>query len=241
MSHYLKEEDFKIKVRPQRSSWSSLETCCLGVSVGSPNHEEKKLIRTLEWISDHFQHCIIDLSDTLQRYNYEFEGMPKEMAAWRARSEGRQWLLRNIANLSRLNISFNVVSWDHWLEHPMFQAYREGFEWCYQSDKQFREAVEHDTDKFIRRKGFCKLKDDLKAIRENSKNYLLEELAAHSLLYKDTIAANIYPGRQHECFKVVREGLIKKAPKGLENSTHLRLVYISHEYAANQNHLPKAA
>jgi hypothetical protein len=56
-----------------------------------------------------------------------------------------------------------------------------------------------------------------------SVNYLLEELAAHALFFEKYPCATIYPGRQQESFKLVREGLVADVPKGMTNSCFIAI------------------
>jgi tRNA-dependent cyclodipeptide synthase len=210
---------YKIRVK-SCPNWRDYQRACLAISVGKSAHEGGKLEAAVDWINRNFDSCIVDCSDTLQRWN--LLNMSMDTAHAETLRWGDEWLRRNKAILARLTIPTKIIRWDHWLDHPEFAATHEAFKFLYQNHTAFRAALDQDTEDFLARQvgGF-----DKAIIIASSRGYILEEIAAHTLLNRELPAAKIYPSHSLEALRVVREGLIREAPKGLEGEYHTRITF----------------
>lgn len=224
----------KVTVRAKQA-WRSRSLFSLDVSMGSQNHEGEALAAIVEAINaGPFTGGVINVADTLNRYRYIDAGLSEADALARARSEGKDWLERNKAELSKLRMPNDVRRWDVWLNAPEYAETRALFERLYRENRQLACAIEHDLERFHARHGNHDISERSRSL---SRAYFLEELAVHSLLLKSYRATALYPGKQLECFRVIREGCIPGAPQSLVDSTYSRLVVHSFEkpLAVNQN------
>ncbi len=212
---------YRIRVRGN-SNWNSYSRCILAVSVGQPCHEGAKLQAVIEWISANYKECIIDLSDSLQRYNYDNYSSAPDIAHIMAHKEGSEWLSRNAETLKLFQIPYRVIRWDHWLSHQEYSSIRAQIESAYIGNSIFRMGVESDIEKFMeRRTQLCANEKNI--VAENSKSFILEECAAHTLLAREFPGAKVYPSHQLNALKILREELVSDAPKGLANENYVRI------------------
>lgn len=213
----------KVSIKPA-FGWNTQDAFILGISMGSLNHEGSSLAAIVQKINQRgFRGGLIDLSDTLNRYTYRaIEGLSETAAADKARKDGDQWLSRNRNILAQLRMSAPVRRWDEWLNHPGYPAMRATFQKLYDNSVLLRTAIDNDVHRFYRRRyGLTTMDDGSKCL---SRMYYLEELAVQSVIASEKPATFLYPGKQLDCFKVIRDGLIEGAPSGLANSTYTRLV-----------------
>jgi hypothetical protein len=130
---------------------------------------------------------------------------------WRA--QGAAWGGRNRAGWSSCGREVTVSRWDDWLakaELPCVLG-------------QFRAAaagtlgplIERDAQAFVTRQAGRGLGVPV----EQSREYLLEELAAITLQARACPGARVYPGPQLESFRAVAAGVVD-APRGLERQCH---------------------
>lgn len=214
-----------LKVIPKHASgWQSYDTVCIGISMHTANHQGAALEGLLHWANGNFQDIIIDLSDTLHRHNYVAAGLTPEMARSKAEKDGEQWLVANKGLIDSLSVPVRIIRWNHWLSHPQFQAVFNQFEKAFSTQSRFHDAVLEDVKSFYKRKGD---QDDVEVGDHQlncSVSYLLEEITAHSIFYAEHRCAILYPGKQHTCYKLVREGLVEDVPEGLKNSFFTRML-----------------
>lgn len=216
---------YKVKVK-EGHDWRKHETASLSVSVGQPYHEGDKFQSTLTWINQNFSRCLIDVSDTLQRYNTMAEyGLSDEEAMILARSQGDDWINRNKRYLDDLTIPYEIVRWETWITHEDYPETRQKVGEIFNKSPVFCKSVEEEAQRFLERqksKGMLKSKEQ--AFYKNSILFLLEEVAGQTLYARSEPFATIYPGRRMKPWELVATGQIPDAPKGLENETYVRIV-----------------
>lgn len=219
-----------------KTAFNARSTFVLGISLGSQSHEGDSLAAIVSAINDgSFSKGVIDLSDTLKRYKYMADGMDGVSAAKLAKAEGDAWLARNGFLLDRLEVKeLDIRRWDEWLAHPHYAHTRQLFEHIFRSCEVLRDAVDRDIRGFYAR-AYGESEDIAPQAYELSRQFFLEELAAHSLLYAEYNAVNVYPGKQLECFKVIRQGLVPDAPQALVSSPYAKLVMHSFEHARTKH------
>ena len=224
--------------------WKTYSNFCLGISLGSQNHDGEALQSIVAWLNANqhkpdpknpdqgagFRQGIIDFSDTLHRYNYMIEGLKIGLSHSDAIMQTMQasdiWLAKNRATLDKITIPHTVMHWNRWLMDDRYPEYRDRFQNAYSAGGLFQDTVHEDVRLYLGRR--CKADVDLAKVDPRvlklSVDFLLEEMAAHSILYEDFPCAVVYPGRQQKSFKMVRAGLVADVPTGMQNSHHTRLV-----------------
>lgn len=227
-----------MKVAPKSlSHWKECKTACVGISMHSENHTGEALHSMLNWVEENFENCVLDLSDLLYRHNYISAGYSPEIAFALSQKDGDKWLSEHIGVIQSMSIPTTIIRWQNWLNHPQFSSNLEQFRLAYKTQAPFRDALMDDISKFYKRKNADLSLEDLGI--KNSIEYMLEELSAHSILYTEYPSAVIYPGKQHESFKMVRAGQVESVPKGIENSKYVRMiVYNFANRAACERNLP---
>lgn len=223
-----------------KTAFNARTTFVLGVSIGSPSHEGGSLAAIVDAINGGtFSKGVIDLSDTLKRYKFMTEGMSETEAAKLALTGGDAWLGRNQKYLNRLKVErLDVRRWNEWIEHPGYQETRKLFERIYESSSELRNAIDHDIRRYYARSYDAIGKIEPRAY-ELSRQFFLEELAAHSLLYTEYQGVNVYPGKQLECFKIVRQGRLPEAPQALISSPYAKMVMHSFDRPVTDFQQPK--
>ncbi|AGH98352.1 hypothetical protein A11S_1546 [Micavibrio aeruginosavorus EPB] len=212
-----------MKVAPKSLSiWKEYKTACVGISMHSENHVGEALHGMLNWVQENFENCILDFSDLLYRHNYISAGYSPEVAFKLSQEDGSKWLRNNMDIIQSISIPTKIIHWQTWLNHPDFIPNLNQFRHAYNTQPAFRDALLGDVSKFYKRKN-SEPSSGIESI-ENSVEYMLEELAAHSILYTEHPSAVIYPGKQHESFKMVRAGQVASVPQGIKNSKYVRMI-----------------
>lgn len=219
--------------------WKDYDVCRIGISVGKNLFEGEKFLSCLSWVEQkylngYFNSCIIQIADTLQRHNLIWrEDVEPERARNLASEQGIQWYRRYQNIIEKLEIPCEILYWDFWLNHPDYQNLKSQFDDLYEDNLEFKDAVDTDVEAFVSRQ-HTDIAIDF--IRQYSREFLLEELACHTLMARSKRAAKLYPSVQLNCLRVVRNGLIDNAPQGLENEYYVRFFY-----SRRNRHVPMAA
>jgi len=124
--------------------WKKRSTCRLLVSVGRPYHEEEKLDATINWINQNFEKSVICVGDIAHRHNYVAEGFSPEEAKAISEHDGDLWLQRNKGKLQNLDIPYNVIRWEHWLQHEDFPGRLEKLNRLFKENPFFEAAIHDD-------------------------------------------------------------------------------------------------
>lgn len=218
-----------MKARAKGSpDWNFYKSCSIGISLKSPNHTGEALEAIVDWMNGKFEYCTIDLTDSLERVNIAAEKNITEDEAHReANALGDAWMRENSHILSNLRMPMSLLRWDHWHSEsrkPELEQLKILFKHAVDNNPEFADAVNADINHFYERRFDLAPNQITKEQRDRSQRYLIEEMAGHSLLYRDYRCATIYPGRQQESFKMLRESAVPNVPHGLENSYYTRLV-----------------
>jgi len=184
--------------------WAGFDAATLLISVGQAYHDGEKFMTTVEWAARHFRHLHILVADTLQRHNAPGD--------WRAR--GTAWIQRNRAAWAGCGRPVTISRWDDWLSKPELPAILEQFRVL--ADDKLRAAIDQDAAAFVARQ----TAKGLGVPVEQSRRYLLEELAAITLQARSYPGVRIYPGPELASFHAVAGGLVPDAPRGLERQYH---------------------
>lgn len=185
---------YVVKVK-NGAGWSNFSNARLQISVGQEYHEGEKIKATFNWVADRFDKITVCVNDTLQRFNYMFDGMSEEEAYSKSEAEGREWIERNQAKWRHLP-NIEIVRWDTWKKDPLFKTKLEEVQTRYHEDGSFRNEVDREVSSFWQRR--LKAGDVIEAkftrFSKFSKAYLLEEIAIFPIMSERTNAVDIYPG-----------------------------------------------
>lgn len=174
----------------------------LNISVGQDYHEGEKFLAQTEWVARHFNECVINICDTLQRHNLEASGIHPIQAQKMALINGKGWLERN-NNAIRLLPKPTIIHWDKWLSHPEWEQATQTIEGAYHHNPTFKKIADETAESFLKRREFHSNKE-LKIAHDYSLRYILEEAAfAQISSYQDV--ADIYPGTFPPIFDYMRE------------------------------------
>jgi tRNA-dependent cyclodipeptide synthase len=202
---------YKIEVR-NSPRWRQHNAATLGVSITSPNWQDEKFESILEFAAANFSTIRIDVTDALYRHNFMAEGMREDQALAHANSMGALWLAQHADAISASPVKPVIVRWAEWYKHPDYSAVLQKFQDVYDQNTNLQEAIHKDIIGFHSRKHAQPSSTEY----EHSKNYLLEELAVITLQARELPSTRLYPGDQLNCLRVIAQGLIPEAPKGLE-------------------------
>lgn len=187
---------YAVKVKNGRK-WNAYSTARFHISVGQSYHESEKFQATMQWAKHRFDHVIICVNDTLQRYNYTYkESISDVDAMLKAENAGREWIERNLHTIRSLP-SHEIIRWNNWLNHQDFPSQNQFVQDLYLSDENVRSLIAADVMNFWKRRNVregAETYSDFEKFRAASTAYLLEETAAFFLMFKRDVAVDIYPG-----------------------------------------------
>lgn len=209
-------EAYKIVAKPAISH-TGASVCSLNISMGNPNQTGSKFEAMIAWVNQHFNYCIINLSDTLQRHNFMAQGYTLQEAHEKAVDLGNNWLKQNETIIKKLSVKNVIVRWDEWLAIPEVQDnIFKVTEW-YEKNPAFQECVKADARKWQTRQ-------EINIPLTYSIFFLLEEIGVHSYIAskeyaKGNFLAHCYPAKQ-----LLSENFIRKnfEGSGLEKSIFIR-------------------
>lgn len=228
---------YAVKVKTG-AGWRDFDTVRLQISVGHAYHEGDKLAATLEWCRHRFDHLIVCVNDTLQRFNGQVEGLDPDEAFAKSKSAGDDWLARHRPNIDGL-ASVEIHRWEDWRERSDYRLALQQTQWLYAHNAEFRDAINSNIKEFwIRRKRRETLTADFRFAKfaACSRAYLLEETAVFSLMFKQTRAVDVYPGSVLLPCVVFQGRSVPGAPKGLDQGAFTRI-----DFARNRKPEPQAA
>lgn len=189
-------DTYKVVAKVKRAcNWDDFQHARLQISVGQDYHEGEQLEATLKWASSNFEKIQICVNDTLQRHNLIFEEMPETEAFKTSEVLGREWIERN----HKLLMSFpnvEIVRWEQWRNTADYQEDLNTMIYSYKNSKHFKKAVDDEAESFWERakrnKGYKEA--DFERFKLHTLNYLLEECAVFSAMFRNMEAADVYPG-----------------------------------------------
>jgi tRNA-dependent cyclodipeptide synthase len=195
----------KYRVKVYRNEWRSCEEARLEISVGQDYHEGEKLAALTEWVSRHFKAASVNLCDTLQRYNHQFNGFGGSEALKAALHEGDLWLQRNASIISRLP-NLKITRWEDWKKDTDWLTALETTLELKRIDRDFAKIIEDQIEEFWQRKTKKQCLD--KSLKEefsrSSRLYILEEIAVTMVMSRNKVA-DIYPGSFLGAFDYLRK------------------------------------
>lgn len=219
---------YKVKIKTKTANMANDNSVLrLEISVGQPYHEGEKFKCTIEWARHRYQKIIVLVNDSLQRFNYMFEeGLSEKEAHAKSLKEGTDWLSRNMKVISTLP-NFEIYRWDAWKRsEDYFDDLKKVLD-LYETNIEFQKSINSSIEEIWSRKSIPLLR---KAEFFNlSKDYLLEETAAFSVIYKTFKGVSAYPGSFQEMWKMFIGQDVEGAPDGLKYAHCLRIDFSKNE------------
>jgi tRNA-dependent cyclodipeptide synthase len=203
------------------------DKCFLGVSMSNPFFHGKHLAKTLKWVDDNFQECLIVIADHLHRFNeYTFKGKNGTDAENECSQMGNE-IHDRIKSLTT-SLSPNKFTITHWLPLTQTNQFLEDLKTInlyFDNNEDFKKSVlkscKEFIDKQINRGYHIFVKED-DAINK-SKNYLLEEMAVFSNLVREGYQVQVYPGTQLMVLKELSDNKFPDINSPLKNGIYIDL------------------
>lgn len=185
---------YAVKVK-SGAGWTAFDVARFHISVGQEYHEGEKFAATMAWAGNRFRKVIVCVNDTLQRFNYEFEGRAPDAAFRETEAAGREWIERNLAAIRTAGV-YDIYRWEEWRGCADFTGALSRIQGQYDAGGRVREAIDAEVVDFWQRR----LEREAVAPSRQaefvrcSTAYLIEECAAFSLMFAAERAVDVYPG-----------------------------------------------
>jgi len=185
---------YKVFVK-DKSAWQDHSVARLQISVGNPKHTGDKFFALAEWAAARFDRVILIVSDTLQRHNIAVEyGISLDEAYQVSVLAGQRWLKENKAALDNFAPGQGRVTlWDDWMAHAYYAETLKEIRQLYGTSLAVRQAVNEKAESFCQRQAS---EQSITQCRDfdSSVAYILEEVAAFAVMFKETRGIDVYPG-----------------------------------------------
>lgn len=219
---------YAVKVKSEQSTapWQAFTVARAQISIGQDYHEGEKLAALSAWLAPRFESVDICVNDTLQRFSLMFDhDIARDAAFATALHDGDTWLARNGALFTAPHV--NLIRWNRWLEDSRFADTHAKIATLYQSNTEFHHAIDGNIQSLWERRlrlypGRYEPARFLH-FAELSRQYLLEEISAFSLMYTDKTAIDVYPGTTIFAALVFQGRAVDGAPAGLGNGHFCRV------------------
>lgn len=224
---------YKVFVK-DKGIWQKHRVARLQISVGSARHTGDKFYALTEWAAARFDKVILIVSDTLQRHNIALQhGLTLEEAYDASLFSGQRWLKENKPALKNLSASQQILTtWDNWLQHPDFKMARYEIVNLFHTDVDVKKTVEEKAALFCQRDAGI---GSLAQYRnfETSIAYLLEELAAFSIMFRETPAVDVYPGTWFkDVFSIIANKKTSNLMSGFQNVDCIAIDFTKNHFVA---------
>ena len=212
---------YAVKVK-NGAFWRDYNTVRLEISVGALYNEGDKFLATCEWVKHRFDNVVILVNDTLQRHNLIISGMDQGQAMELSRTQGKQWMERNLKHIHNIDgfANVHIYRWDDWLARDGYNDALTAAHNEYINNHEWRKLVNSSIDEYLSRQ---KSIEDLELYKRQSFLYYMEETAVLSAAYSEYKGVSAYSGNFHDmwgCF-------ISKTPpmhlEGLSNAQCIRI------------------
>lgn len=208
----------------------AISRCLMPISVGQKIHEGKDFYATVKRINSSFKECVILIDDSIQRHTMKFtkpyasKEIPiAEVDLYKISIKmGDEWLIRNKNILDTFSIPINIIRWDKWLFHPLFNERKKLIDNLYVNDNYFKNSVNITICNFLNR---LIVRNELVLDYETSFQYCIdyikEECAALTLWTEENCNYEVYPSGRNEAMIATYNLLIKDKHPNLLKSVAL--------------------
>jgi tRNA-dependent cyclodipeptide synthase len=169
--------------------------CILGVSLENDDFHTPKLITMTEWISKHYDHCIVMLGDGLHRLTLQMDSATSENESL----EQSKWLARDFVHsqlsvfgLARASCRFDFSFTSEIQQTTRYASYYDRLCALVRDAQEFQDSLAVFSNDFLERKPLRQKNKERHLAM--SRQYLLEELAVICCLAQDYPCTFVYPG-----------------------------------------------
>ena len=209
----------------------SRKKCYLGISLDNPLFEGETLKALLLWAEKNFGQVLVIVGDYLSRFNERIlSGCDEKRAGELAIERGETFLLKTKDLFTGLpSEKVHLTRWQEHLQGVEFQKAKTVLDGLFETNEEFRAAVEYDAAAFVKRQ---KKQNRILAVGMEeaiglSSQYILEEIAVFSALSEKGWTVELYPGPELKVLTEAAKGRFPGLPEGLEGRVNVELK-ISH-------------
>jgi len=182
------------------------------ISPGQPYYEGEKLGAIIDLINrSYFKHCLVIIGDTNYRHTLSaLYDEPMTTLYEIAEKIGSDWLTRNMHDLQRLKMPYQISRWVEWFNHPDYLKHREQVNLHYQTDIDFRKAYQTSALEFVERLKFQRPSSlNLELATSASLEYLKEECTIIMPLWAELgMNTIIYPTKMLDAMAKTYETMV---------------------------------
>lgn len=216
---------YTINASGNDASWRDKAISEFGISPGHACHEGDKLESLLSWASTRFEASVLNLSDTLYRYNLRADGQNDVTAYKESLRLGEAWLFRNRSVLESYKSHIKSIHrWDYWLHHDGYADLHDELRAYLPNDEGLCRALQQDVERFIDRKMRQGALHDEDVTRTNCEEFLIEEAVCYILIGRTYEPARVYPAKDIDFFQYLRLPHIPETLRGFEKNLHTRVI-----------------
>ncbi|MEN9443358.1 MAG: hypothetical protein RIS47_248, partial [Bacteroidota bacterium] len=180
----------------------------------------------LNWMVRNFNTTYLLVGDYLNRWNeLIFSESDMSVAAEKSEQQGLDFCNTLVHQFECIPPPSQILLWKPLLHWPEFETCAQEINLAFKHNSEFRDSLNASAESFIQtqiNKGATPIVGYQKAF-EYSQMYLLEELAVFSLLAKNTINIQIYPGTQLPILSQISKIDPEHIPKSLLESKFIEL------------------
>lgn len=225
------QQNFKYKatvsqVFPKSSKNNLLKhkSCVLVASLNSKNFQEKRIEASIQWISNHFDECIILVGDSIYRLTLSIRNpttIDNSSCYSDALCAGREFINQNSRLFEKYSglcdFKFQLASEIE--KNENFKPYHQEFQRVHEENKSFAQVVHSFSEHFLRRDKQVNALEASGSLenyqRKLAINYLLEESALFTCLAESGYCVFVYPG-SIKTFEEIAEGRHPEVPSFLK-------------------------
>ena len=216
----------KVSPHTARQNIENYNSCFLGISLQNPSFSTAKLVAITDWIANRFQKCIVVIGDSLHRITLQIDRKLNEKQAFsQAIFMGKEYINTEMTVFRRHadTCHFEFIYCSEVQQLKDYKQYYEELQDLFAKNEKFANSVKSFSMEFVNRHmHLCEHDKSYDFYEEICREYLLEELAIFSCLFKDQIYPIFYPGSL-SIFGEIAEGVHPDIPACLKNIIYASL------------------
>ena len=217
----------KILPKISRQELFARKKCYLGISLENPLFEGDSLHAMLVWAAEKFENCLVIVGDYLSRFNERISaGCDENKAGELALKLGDSFISQTREIFTGLPPGkIRLTRWREHLQSDRFRSAKKILDCVFESNEQFRAAVEYDALSFVKRqkKHNVNLAVPMEQAIRLSSEYILEEVAVFNVLSESGWTVELYPGSELRVLAEVAKGEYPDVPAGLKGRVNVEL------------------
>lgn len=217
-----------------------LRRCCVGVSVGQPAFRGRRLSSLMGWLQSNSESVLFLVGDHILRYTIELEmGIEKETAACAAALDRGRRQMQFIADAAHaypgLRVEIQPISTI--IHAPEYTRNYEWIEDLHRTNSAFSRSLTVTAEEYLKTYSSQgrRIAVDHETAVHLCRRYLIEELAAFSVIHERGWMIDVYPGPELPVLLEIAEGKYPDAPSFLKNRVSIS---VEHVRQGSVLHLP---